>query len=86
MRLHRLIGPVFVVLCVTATLYAQNRSTRQITVAGVTNLSAQPGSAPTEIGNESRIATSGAPTMATSSVWSRPTRDSRWATASWLRR
>ena len=52
MRLHRLIGPVFVVLCVTATLYAQNRSTRQITVAGVTNLSAQPGSAPTEIGNE----------------------------------
>src|SRR5216683_1300260 len=51
-RLHRLIGPVFVVLCVTATLCAQNRSTRQLTVAGITNLSAQPGSTPAEVGNE----------------------------------
>jgi hypothetical protein len=31
---------------------AQNRSTRQLKVAGVTNLSAQPGSAPAEVGNE----------------------------------
>src|SRR6201997_397923 len=52
MRLHRQIGPILVVLCVAATLYAQKRSTRQITVAGTSNLSAQPGSAPTEIGNE----------------------------------
>ncbi len=52
MRLNRLIGATFVVLCVTATLCAQNRSTRQITVAGITNLSAQPGSAPAEVGNE----------------------------------
>ena len=52
MRLDRLIGPALVVLCVTATLCAQNRSTRQLTVAGVTNLSAQPGSAPAEVGNE----------------------------------
>src|SRR5438309_5611996 len=52
MRFDRLIEPALVVLCVTATLCAQNRSTRQLTVAGVTNLSAQPGSAPTEIGNE----------------------------------
>jgi len=55
MRLNRLIGPTFVLLCVTATLCAQNRSTRQITVAGVTNLSAQPGSAPAEMGNETFI-------------------------------
>src|SRR5256885_10719277 len=54
-RFNRLIGPTFVVLCVTATLCAQNRSTRQITVAGVTNLSAQPGSAPAEVGNETFI-------------------------------
>src|SRR3954470_43154 len=52
MRLHRQIGPVLVVICVAATLCAQNRSTRQIKVAGTSNLSAQPGSAPTEIGNE----------------------------------
>ena len=52
MRLDRIIGPALVVLCVTVTLCAQNRSTRQITVAGVTNLSAQPGSAPAEVGNE----------------------------------
>jgi hypothetical protein len=52
MRLDRLIGPGLVVLCVTATLCAQNRSTRQLTVAGVTNLSAQPKSAPSEVGNE----------------------------------
>jgi hypothetical protein len=55
MRLNRLIGLTFVVLCLTATLCAQNRSTRQITVAGVTNLSAQPGSAPAEVGNETFI-------------------------------
>jgi hypothetical protein len=54
-RLDRLIGATFVVLCVTATLCAQNSSTRQITVAGVSNLSAQPGSAPTEVGNETFI-------------------------------
>lgn len=54
-RLDRLIGPAFVVLCVTSTLCAQNRSTRQLTVAGVTNLSAQPGSAPAEVGNETFI-------------------------------
>ena len=52
MRLHRQIGPVLVVVCVAATLCAQNRSPRQITVAGTSNLSAQPGSARTEIGNE----------------------------------
>ena len=52
MRLDRIIGPALVVLCVTATLCAQNRSTRQLKVAGVTNLSAQPGSAPAEVGNE----------------------------------
>jgi hypothetical protein len=52
MRLDRLIGPTLVVLCVTATMCAQNRSTRQLKVAGVTNLSAQPGSAPAEVGNE----------------------------------
>ena len=52
MRLHRQIGPVLAVLCAAATLCAQNRSTRQIRVAGTSNLSAQPGSAPTEIGNE----------------------------------
>jgi hypothetical protein len=52
MRLDRLIGPALVVLCVTATLSAQNRSTKQLTVAGVSNLSAQPGSAPSEVGNE----------------------------------
>lgn len=55
MRLDRLIGPALVVLCVTATLFAQNRSTRQLTVAGVSNLSAQPGSASAEVGNETFI-------------------------------
>ena len=54
-RLDRLIGATLVVLCVTATLYAQNSSTRQIRVAGVSNLSAQPGSAPSEVGNETFI-------------------------------
>src|SRR6266513_3063042 len=52
MRLDRLIGPALVVLCVSSALCAQNRSTKHLTVAGVSNLSAQPGSAPTEIGNE----------------------------------
>src|SRR5437764_5611004 len=52
MRLDRLIGPALVVVCVSSALCAQNRSTKHLTVAGVSNLSAQPGSAPTEIGNE----------------------------------
>src|SRR5947207_14237511 len=52
MRLDRLIGPALVVLCLTAAMYAQNRSTRQIRVVGTSNLSAQPGSAPAEVGNE----------------------------------
>ena len=52
MRLDRLIGPALVVLCLTAAMYAQNRSTRQIRVVGTSNLSAQPRSAPAEVGNE----------------------------------
>jgi hypothetical protein len=49
----RFITVLALIFCFAASpAFAQNRSTRQIKVAGVTNLSAQPGSAPTEIGNE----------------------------------
>jgi hypothetical protein len=56
MRLNRLIGPAFVVLCVTATLLAQNPSTQQITIVGVSNLSQQASSATSEVGTETRTA------------------------------
>src|SRR6266567_1127725 len=49
----RFITVLALIFCFAASpAFAQNRSTRQITVAGVTNLSAQPGSAPAEVGNE----------------------------------
>jgi hypothetical protein len=43
---------VLTFVIVTSAALAQNRSTGQITVTRVTNLSAQPGSASTEVGNE----------------------------------
>jgi hypothetical protein len=56
MRLFRVIASTFVVFCLTATLYSQNTSSKQINVVGVSNMSLQPGSSATEVGTETRSA------------------------------
>jgi hypothetical protein len=56
MRLNRVIATAFVLLCATAVVCAQNSSTRQVKVVGVSNLSRQPGAATSEVGTETRTA------------------------------
>lgn len=56
MRLYRVTATAVIVFCLAATLLAQNNSTKQIKVVGVSNMSLQPGSATTEVGTETRTA------------------------------
>src|SRR4051812_22069707 len=51
---NRILATAILVLVATATLPAQNRSTKQIQVVRVTNLSQQTGTATSEIGAETR--------------------------------
>src|SRR5215471_1700155 len=56
MRKYQVITTGFVVLCLATILSAQNNPPKQVTVVGISNLSQQPGSAVTEVGNETRSA------------------------------